>query len=124
MLSFRTALPVLGPLFIANVLLAQTVSSTLKGTVQDTSGAVVATAACRLTNLATNAIVSVVTASDGAFQFLDVLPGNYTLSVIASGFKKYELNGIEILASEFRSAGNIVLEIGQATETLVVAEST
>jgi hypothetical protein len=103
--------------------MAQTVSSTLKGTVQDTSGAAVPGAACKLVNSATNTTLAVVTGSDGAFQFLDVLAGNYTLTIAAPGFKTYELTRLEILASEFHSAGNIVLHVGQASETLVVTDT-
>src|SRR5690242_4196708 len=96
----------------------QTVSSTLKGTVQDASGAAVVGATCKLVNPATNAAVTVTSGSDGAFQFLDVLAGKYTLTVLAPGFKTYELNGLEIVSSEFHSAGNIVLQIGQASESI------
>src|SRR5579871_4702263 len=103
--------------------LAQTVSSTLKGTVQDSTGAAVVGAVCKLTNPATNASVTVASGPDGAFQFLDVLAGTYSLTVAAPGFKRYELTGVEILASEFHSAGNIVLQIGQASESIVVTES-
>jgi Carboxypeptidase regulatory-like domain len=119
-MRFRLAL---GIFMLAASVVAQTVSSTLKGTVLDMSGAVVPNAACKLTNTATNTTLSALTGPDGAFQFLDVLPGTYRLAISAPGFKSYELTALEILASEFHSAGNIVLHVGQASETLVVAET-
>ena len=123
LLSVRFRIPVFGILLLAACLSAQTVSSTLKGTVQDTSGAVVAGADCKLTNTATNATLHVLTGSDGALLFMDILAGTYNLAVSAPGFKRYELNGLEILASEFHTAPRIVLEVGMAAESIVVAES-
>jgi iron(III)-enterobactin esterase len=110
-------------LILAVAASAQTVSSTVKGTVLDSSGAVVPAAACRLVNSSTGASVMVASAPDGAFQFLDVLPGKYTLTVTAPGLRRFDFTGLEILASEFHSAGNIVLRVGQATEILEVAET-
>lgn len=110
-------------LLLSAPLVAQTVSSTLKGTVQDTSGAVIPGAACTLTNPATSASLSVTTAQDGSFQFLDILAGKYTLTVSAPGFKKFEKTEIEILSSEFHSAGNITLQVGESTESIVVTEA-
>src|SRR5215831_8192661 len=103
--------------------IAQTVSSTVKGTIVDSSGAVVPGAACKLTNTATNGQIAVLSGPDGTFQFLDVLAGTYTLAVSAPGFKNYELTNVEVLASEFHAVGNIVLRVGQASESLVVADT-
>src|SRR5215472_1022332 len=103
--------------------IAQTVSSTIKGTIVDSSGAVVPGAACKLTNTATNGQIAVLSGPDGTFQFLDVLAGTYTLAVSAPGFKNYELTNVEVLASEFHAVGNIVLRVGQASESLVVADT-
>ncbi len=110
--------------FLASgALLGQTVSSTLKGTVQDSSGAVVPGAVCTLDNPSTNATLNVTAAHDGSFQFLDILAGTYTLRVSAPGFKTYEVVGLEMLASEFHSAGNIVLQVGQPADSIVVTEA-
>src|SRR5579871_5609877 len=114
---------VLGAVLACAPLLAQTVSSTLKGTVQDASGAVIPAALCTLTNPATSNTLSVKSAADGSFQFLDVLAGTYTLSVSAPGFKTDEITGIEILSSEFHSAGNIILQVGQPSESIAVTEA-
>src|SRR5215472_14442085 len=103
--------------------IAQTVSSTVKSTIVDSSGAVVPGAACKLTNTATNGQIAVLSGPDGTFQFLDVLAGTYTLTVSAPGFKNYELTNVEVLASEFHAVGNIVLRVGQASESLVVADT-
>src|SRR5215472_2697648 len=110
-------------LVLATAATGQTVSSTVKGTVLDASGAVVPGASCKLVNPATNGSVTVTSGPDGAFQILDVLPGTYRLTVAAPGFKNFDLTGLEILASEFHTVGGIVLRVGQASDSIVVSES-
>ena len=107
----------------ASTALPQTVSSTLKGSVQDTSSAVIPGAVCTLVNPATSASLTVKSGQDGSFQFLDILAGTYTLTVSSPGFKTYEIAGIEILSSEFHSAGNVVLQVGQPSDSVSVTET-
>jgi hypothetical protein len=107
----------------AGSIFGQTISSTLKGTVEDSSGAAVPGVVCKLTNPATTVTLSVNTGADGSFQFLDILAGTYNLTVSAPGFKSYEKTGIEVLSSEFHAAGKIVLQVGQATESILVTET-
>src|SRR5271165_5586035 len=114
--------PVLAALLVSAAF-AQTVSSTLKGTVQDSTGAVVAGAICKLINPATTVTLMVSTAHDGSFQFLDILAGTYTLVVSAPGFKTFDKVGIEIQSSEFHSAGNVVLQVGQPSDSITVTEA-
>jgi hypothetical protein len=110
-------------LLLASSAFAQTVSSTLKGTVQDSTGAVVPGASCKLINPATDVTLTVSSAHDGSFQFLDILAGTYTLQVSAPGFKTFDKTGIEIQSSEFHSAGNVVLHVGQPSDSITVTEA-
>ncbi len=124
MLLRRAILPILAIAAITLVsvsALSQTVSSTLKGTVQDSSGGVIPGALCTLTNTATDSALTVKTAQDGSFQFLDILAGTYNLTVSAPGFKNHEVTGVEVLASEFHSAGNITLQVGQPSDAIFVS---
>jgi hypothetical protein len=110
-------------LLAASTTSAQTISSTIKGSVQDSSGAMVPGAACTLTSSSTAVTSTVTSAHDGSFQFLDVLAGTYLLTVRAAGFKAYRLTGLEIASSEFHTVGNVVLEVGRASESVVVSET-
>src|SRR5690242_10737809 len=74
---------------------AQTVSSTLQGTVQDPTGAVVPGATCKLANTATNVAVTVTSDANGVFRFLEIQAGTYNLAISAPGFKNFELSGID-----------------------------
>ncbi|MGO9304909.1 MAG: carboxypeptidase regulatory-like domain-containing protein, partial [Candidatus Korobacteraceae bacterium] len=67
---------------------AQTTFGTFLGTVQDQSGAVIANATVTMLNLGTAATRTVHTEADGTYNFVNVEPGNYKLSVEAKGFKR------------------------------------
>jgi hypothetical protein len=74
-------------LFMALVLLcsalsAQVVSSSVKGTLADPTGAAVPGATCTLTNQATGASMTTTSASDGSFTFPNVMAGTYIQNVL------------------------------------------
>src|ERR1700722_8315328 len=65
---------------------AQSATSSLRGTITDTKGLVVAGATAALTNGATGFSRSTTTNDQGVYQFLEVPPANYVLTVTAAGF--------------------------------------
>src|ERR1700745_2114714 len=67
-------------------LLAQTSFTSVRGTVADKSGAMIPNAQVSLRNTATNAELTGTSDSGGLFQFPQVPPGTYTITVTASGF--------------------------------------
>jgi hypothetical protein len=67
-------------------LLAQTSFTSVRGTIADNSGAMIPNAQVSLKNTATNAELTGSTDSAGLFQFPQVTPGTYTITVTASGF--------------------------------------
>ena len=79
---------------------AQTTGS-ITGTITDPSNALVAGATVTVTSVATGAERSAVTNSSGAFDFQALLPGTYSVSVEASGFKKSVVR--EVVVSVGRS---------------------
>src|SRR5262245_51441986 len=68
---------------------AQTIDGTLRGEVTDPSGAVVAGAKVTATNVGTNISTETTTGSAGTFNFPNLLPGTYRVSVETSGFQAY-----------------------------------
>ena len=67
-------------------LLAQTSFTSVRGTIADNSGAMIPNAQVSLKNTATNAELTGSSDSGGLFQFAQVTPGTYTITVTASGF--------------------------------------
>src|SRR5262245_50927458 len=101
------------------VAFAQETRSAILGTVKDSSGAVVAGAIIEINNTETNTTAKVTTNESGYFEAPYLLPANYTITVSASGFKKYVQRGF-ILTVNSRVNMDISLEIGATTESVEV----
>jgi hypothetical protein len=104
---------------ISTLALPQTSTTSLRGTVTDPSGSVVAGATVVLTNAESKTERTATTGTEGGYQFLFVPPGTYTLGVTAQGFRKYEQTGIELLVSTPATA-NVQLKVGAAAEIVTV----
>src|SRR5262249_32395496 len=100
--------------------LAQQGSSTMVGALSDPADAVIPNAVLQLTEQATGAVRELVTTPTRLFRFIDLPPGNYSLRIQAQGFKRFELNSIELASSETRDLGKLVLQMGVVTETVSV----
>ena len=97
---------------------AQTMGS-LSGAITDQNNAVVAGATVTLhTNVATGER-SVVTDSNGKFDFQALLPGMYSITVQAAGFKKSIAREISVSVN-LNTEVNVQLEIGLAGESVTV----
>jgi hypothetical protein len=64
---------------------AQVLYGSITGTVTDRSGAVIPNAAVTITNQGTGEVRTEKASAEGIYNFLDVLPGTYTLSVAQQG---------------------------------------
>lgn len=98
---------------------AQGGTSRLSGTVTDTNGAVIEGAKVTATNEATGISLTQVTTSGGIYSFASILPGNYTITVEQSGFKK-NLRSHNVLQVDSPLNVDVVLETGSVTETVTV----
>ena len=107
-------------LLFASSALAQNVSSSLLGTVNDPSGAPVVGAEALLVSQTTGGSMNVKTNSLGLFRFPIVQPDRYKLTVTAAGFKTYVQSEIQVATSETRDLGRIPLEIGSVQENITV----
>src|SRR5260370_27930022 len=86
------------------------------GTVTDPSGAVVSGATVTLSSVDTGSMQTAKTGSTGAFRFPLVKPGQYKLSVTATGFRT-TTQTVSAAVSAVTTA-NLQLQLGQNTETL------
>ncbi len=115
--TFLFALSVLMALLPAS---AQEFRALISGIVYDASGATVDGASVSVKNVETNLVVTVKSASDGAY-FIPQLPiGTYQLSVEAPGFKRYIREGIELNTGQ-KAIADIQLSIGDTSETVDVS---
>jgi hypothetical protein len=94
-------------------------TSRVTGTVQDSSGASVAGAVVTLTNEATNVSVGSKTTSSGTYVFDGIVPGTYTVKIVASGFSTFITKG-NVLTIAQPMVVNTTVKVGQTTETMVV----
>jgi hypothetical protein len=107
-------------LFSASVLCGQQISGSIAGVVKDSQQASVANAKVALNNQEQGTTREDVAATDGSFVFTQLQPGTYTLSVEATGFKKFEQKNIKVFANDRVGLGDIILSLGQLTETVLV----
>jgi len=108
-------------LLLALAIAAQSITSSVTGTVQDPAGLAIPGAGIALTQPATGAVRQTSTNGLGDFLFGSVTPGQYSLTVTISGFKKSERRNIQVSASETVSLGNLQLEVGQVTDSVTVS---
>jgi hypothetical protein len=120
MMSFiRWALVVCLLLCIAGPAISQSTNSgDIRGTVTDSSGAVVPGVAVRVLNLDTGATKDLVTNSDGLYDTASILPGNYRVTFTKEGFGKLARGPITLQVGTVTVNG--VLKIGKIAETVEV----
>ena len=119
----RVAALALVALLVTSVaVFAQATTSTVRGTVEDSSGGVLPGATVTITNVNTKAVATSVTDGRGGYQAV-VFPGTYDLKVELEGFKTYEQKAVSISPSDVRGI-DIRLEVGAQTETVTVTAQT
>ena len=119
----RVAALALVTLLVTSVaVFAQATTSTVRGTVEDSSGGVLPGATVTITNVNTRAVATSVTDGRGGYQAV-VFPGTYDLKVELEGFKTYEQKGVTISPSDVRGI-DVKLEVGAQTETVTVTAQT
>src|SRR5215470_16656570 len=123
-MRFRFLLPLLMSVFALLALApltasAQTATTTVSGTVTDSTGAVIAGATVKLTDMATNAERAVTTNSDGQYSFYAVNPGLLRVTVNAKGFKTKVVTDVQASATTVATV-NVIVEIGEVGEIVQV----
>jgi hypothetical protein len=109
--------------FGATRALAQDITGTIVGLVKDSGGAAVAGATVTIRDIDKNVVVRTVTTNDeGVYSAPLLLAGRYSLSVEASGFKKFVRNNIEVNVND-RLTVDASLEVGRVEEEVVIETS-
>ena len=78
---------------------------TLRGTVTDASGAVIAGAKVTVTDALTNAKRVTSTNSEGSYQVFGLKPGAYEISIEAPGMSQGEIHGVMLNGSDVVTTG-------------------
>ena len=92
-------------------------SGQLKGTISDSTGAVIPGAEVSLTNVDTGISMDAVTNEAGLYTFPLLQSGSYELSILSEGFKPVARSGIVMETSIVRTV-DVELELGDVTEAV------
>jgi hypothetical protein len=95
-------------------------TTSLSGTVTDTTGAVVPGASVSVKNNATSTEFTATTNEQGNFTVPAIDPGEYTVTIGLTGFKTGVVNNVRVNAA-VPATVRVMLELGGRTETIVVA---
>jgi hypothetical protein len=105
---------------LAGALYAQTPTGAVNGTVMDSTGASVPDATVTIVNRDTNISATRTTNLEGAFNIINLLPGNYLLTVEKTGFKKTALPVFKLDVNQTLTE-KITLDVGSTSETVEVS---
>jgi hypothetical protein len=94
-------------------------TASLLGTVTDSTGAIVSGASVTVANVGTQSSQATSTDASGSYVFERLLVGQYTLSITAAGFKRFERTEIKLDATQ-RVKIDVALEVGVVTESVTV----
>ncbi|HET6319114.1 MAG TPA: carboxypeptidase-like regulatory domain-containing protein, partial [Chloroflexota bacterium] len=98
---------------------SQSFYGSVLGAVRDAQGGFVPGATVALINAATNERREGVSADDGAFRFVNLVPGTYRLEVELTGFQRFVRDGIEVNVQATPRV-DVTLQLGNVAETLTV----
>jgi hypothetical protein len=118
MRRFAGSILVVAMLWVAGQ--SQTFRGAINGTVSDPTGAMVAGASVKATNLATSVTLSTTTTSDGQFAFQDIPLGTYRIVATASGFSTITTENVVVSAGTPYTL-NIKMRVGQTTTAVEVS---
>jgi hypothetical protein len=102
----------------SNPATAQVAGGTLVGTITDPSEKSIPQAQVAITNVATGITTTVTTNSDGFYIAHNLLPGEYQVTVSASGFGTETRKGVSLTVGS-QQVFNLTLQVGSAAKTVV-----
>jgi len=99
---------------------SQTLYGTLVGNVSDPSNAAIATAKVLVVNSGTGFNRETTTDDRGVYQFSDLQPGTYRLTVTSSGFAAFTQTDVQVLANSVLRV-DVRMQLAAANEAVTVA---
>src|SRR5436190_1288615 len=93
---------------------AQTTFGSIVGNVNDASGAAVAGTDVSLTNLGTNEKRISTTNADGLYQFVNLNPGQYSVEVAKTGFRRVVQSPVTV-ETQSTTKIDLVLQLGDVS---------
>lgn len=100
----------------------QSTYGSILGNVKDQTGGALRGAVVRITQTSENAKRELVTDAEGGFEFQNIEPGPYTVTVTAKGFKTFSAPGLNLI-SRTRLRVDAILEVGEVTQQIEVSSS-
>ena len=119
MSRLRSAVCVLATLFAGWNAVAQQITGSIRGTVQDPSGAIVQNVSVSAKQIETGLTRSALTDHTGAYVILELPVGHYELQAEAKGFQKYVQSGITLNVNETATVP-VRLTVGAETQQVQV----
>lgn len=108
-------------LCVSGVLVGQTITGAITGTVKDPSGAVVPNVRITATNVTTNLTYTTTSNEAGVYNLLFLPIGNYNVSTEAQGFKKLTLGPFQLEINQTARV-DVALEVGETTQSVEIRD--
>ncbi len=99
--------------------IAQNISATIRGTVTDSTGAVVPGANVTVKSEGTGFTRSTLTNGSGVYSFPELPLGTYAVEVALTGFKSSQVRGVALNVADVRAV-DVRLETGNLTENVTI----
>ena len=109
----------LGPLLVQSAN-ADELYGRVRGTATDPSGGALPGVEIKLVNMGTGASQATVSEADGAFQFINLKPGLYSLTAKKASFKTFDVKSIRVEPTAI-FVQNVTMELGAINETIEVS---
>src|SRR5438874_12297282 len=96
---------------------AQVLYGSIVGAVQETSGSAVPGAVVKITNDSTGQSHEAATSNDGHYSFVDILPGPYTVTITAKGFRTSRTINTQVSINTVTRV-DAQMQVGERAETV------
>jgi hypothetical protein len=118
-------------LFACNFAFGQSATTSLRGTVKDPSGALVPNATVTITDTSVNKTTTAVTNGEGSYQFPQITPAHYLITVTAQGLgtesKTAELLVNQPATIDFKlsiQTNSVTVDVSTSAQTLNTSDAT